>query len=239
MPTTNSRSIRQGQKKAKARPGRGLASGEAKPARIAAPTNPRIADSATAARRKLSRRSEGQCRNLVTFLRRDVACNVSLTTIGTTKIIQQATNSRDPAHRADKDPEDAQHQRREQHGHHGAVQTSAKNVSNRFRDKIRMPRPEKKQFTISDRKVPRYSKRPKIKTAAAVAPTIQRHMISARVSEGRRKAARNPSAVGEIAMCAQDNSFSRDPRLVPCHPERSGDFANAKPPRSRRTPFPP
>src|SRR5208283_1844643 len=52
----------------------------------------------------------------------------------------------------------------------------------------------------------RYSKRPKENNEAAVMPTDQRHAISASVSDGRRNAARNPSAVGEMDMHAQDNS---------------------------------
>jgi len=47
------------------------------------------------------------------------------------------------------------------------------------------------------------------------------------VTAGRRNAARKPSAVGEMAMPSQDNSFSNDPTpflvAIPnrCHPERS------------------
>src|SRR5437879_4481030 len=51
--------------------------------------------------------------------------------------------------------------------------------------------------------VSRNSKRPKKNNTVAVAPTAQRQVISAKVSNGRRKAARKPSAVGEMGMCRQ------------------------------------
>jgi hypothetical protein len=43
----------------------------------------------------------------------------------------------------------------------------------------------------------RYSIKPKLNKAAVVAPNVQRHAISADVSDGRRKAARKPSIVGD------------------------------------------
>jgi hypothetical protein len=42
---------------------------------------------------------------------------------------------------------------------------------------------------------------------AAAAPIVQRQAISASVSDGRRQAARNPSAVGEMDMPDQDNDY--------------------------------
>src|SRR5437660_4715129 len=51
--------------------------------------------------------------------------------------------------------------------------------------------------------VSRNSKRPKKNNTVAVAPTAQRQVISAKVSNGRRKAARKPSDVGEMGMCRQ------------------------------------
>src|SRR5580704_7791522 len=56
--------------------------------------------------------------------------------------------------------------------------------------------------------VSRYSRSENPTRAVAVAPTVQRHEISASVSEGRRKAARKPSSVGEMRdMRTQDNSW--------------------------------
>src|ERR1017187_6455660 len=57
-------------------------------------------------------------------------------------------------------------------------------------------------------------------------------MISANVSDGRRNAARNPSAVGEMAMCSQNNSF---PVIFPvvlsgATVPRSGAVAESKDP---------
>ena len=47
--------------------------------------------------------------------------------------------------------------------------------------------------------VSRYSMKQKRNKAAAVAPSVQRHAISANVSDGRRNAARKPSIVGDGA----------------------------------------
>src|SRR5579864_2193686 len=56
-------------------------------------------------------------------------------------------------------------------------------------------------------RVLRNSTNAKNRTAHAEAPTVQRQLISAKVNDGRRKAARKPSMVGETRdMCDQDNA---------------------------------
>src|SRR3954468_24394418 len=64
----------------------------------------------------------------------------------------------------------------------------------------------KSNSVLVTRRVSRYSNKPKKKRTVAVTPTTQRQVISANVNEGRRNAARNPSAVGEIGTPAKHTS---------------------------------
>ncbi len=96
----------------------------------------------------------------------------------------------------------------------------------------------------------RYWTRLKTKRAVAVPPTVQRQRISPNVSDGRRNAARNPSAVGEMAIVRSEYrkcsvvmsrafpGFEREHPPQACHPERSICVTIVTGMRSRRIAMP-
>src|SRR5579872_3398999 len=64
----------------------------------------------------------------------------------------------------------------------------------------------KKSSPLVIGRVSRNSTKPKKSKTIAAPPNAQRQLISANENKGRRKAVRNPSAVGESDMRCQDNA---------------------------------
>src|SRR5579871_6987997 len=208
-----------GRNRENARPGCGFERGEAKPARIQAPANPIIADKVTTARKKFSCNSEKKT-SAETLLATSwvPSCEMPAVTRSWLNFRRKySSTARTVAMR----PTEAATI------HSRPIRSAASNRA--ITPRPRLPRKmcararatrngcrdRKKSSSLSlTGSVFRYWTRPNRKRAIAVPPTVQRQRISPNVSEGRRKAARNPSAVGEMAIAGKHTSFQ-------CHPEEA------------------
>src|SRR5271168_1692736 len=177
----------------KTRPGRGCALDDRKPARIEAPTMARIAARLRARRKKLRPTSERQDPS-------SIESGAGVETLLATSRRKYSSRARTVAARP---MEAATIQSNDK-----AISANSAASTARFmlpRRICSIARPTSKGCLVERRaasplvtgSVPRNSISQKNTSAQPTAPTVQRHAISAKASEGRRKLARKPSSVGE------------------------------------------